>query len=92
MVAATITGGGEGYSVGDVLGITTDLGINARLTVASIGSTSELVLDNVQGEFAVGTGNLYSFAGAVAGVTSAITGAGGTYGAFNSDKWYNNNE
>ena len=80
VVSATITGGGAGYSVGDVLGISTDLGINARLTVASIGSTSELVLDNVQGEFAVGSGNLL-FAGAVAGVTSAITGAGGNTGA-----------
>jgi len=80
VVSATITGGGAGYSVGDVLGISTDLGINARLTVASIGSTSELVLDNVQGEFAVGSGNLL-FAGAVAGVTSAITGAGGDTGA-----------
>ena len=36
-VAATIASGGEGYSVGDVLGISTNLGINARLTVASIG-------------------------------------------------------
>ena len=80
VVSATITGGGAGYSVGDVLGISTDLGINARLTVASIGSTSELILDNVQGEFAVGSGNLL-FAGAVAGVTSAITGAGGNTGA-----------
>ena len=45
VVSATITNGGAGYSVGDVLGITTSLGINARLTVASIGSTSELILD-----------------------------------------------
>ena len=82
VVSATITGGGAGYSVGDVLGITTDLGINARLTVASIGSTSELVLDNVQGEFAVGTGNTIFFEGATAGITSALCGAGGTYGAF----------
>ena len=80
VVSATITNGGEGYTVGDVLGITTSLGINARLTVASIGSTSELILDNVQGEFAVGSGNLL-FEGATAGVTSAITGAGGNTGA-----------
>ena len=30
VVNATITGGGQGYQVGDVLGITTALGINAR--------------------------------------------------------------
>ncbi len=85
---ATIVNGGEGYSVGDVLGISTNLGINARLTVASIGSTSELILDNVQGKFAVGAGKTLFYsggsnsAGDVAGITSAITGAGGVYGAF----------
>jgi hypothetical protein len=87
-VAATIVSGGEGYTVGDVLGISTNLGINARLTVASIGSTSELIVDNVQGKFAVGTGKTLFFSGGlnaigdIIGITSAVTGAGGTYGAF----------
>ena len=59
-VAATITSGGSGYQVGDVLGISTigstSVGTNARFTVAGIGVTSELILDNVQGNFATGAG------------------------------------
>ena len=87
VVSATITGGGAGYYWW-CFRISTDLGINTRLTVASI-STSELVVDNVKGEFAVGSGNLL-FAGAVAGVTSAC-GAGGDTGT-SIQKWYNNGE
>jgi len=82
VVSATITAGGAGYSVGDVLGITTSLGINARLTVASIGSTSELILDNVQGGFNVGAGATLMYAASTVGVTSAVTGNGGEIGAF----------
>ena len=80
-VAATIASGGAGYSVGDVLGISTNLGINARLTVASIGSTSEVIIDNVQGEFAVGTGKTLMYSTTTGGISSAITGAGGGVGA-----------
>jgi hypothetical protein len=62
---ATITGGGSGYQVGDVLGITTigtnNLGSGARLSVTSIGSSSELILDNVQGDFLTGIGNTIQF-------------------------------
>ena len=58
-VGATISNdGGTGYQVGDVLGITTignaSVGRNVRLTVAGIGQTNELILENVQGEFSVG--------------------------------------
>ena len=58
-VAATVTNaGGNGYQVGDVLGITTignaSVGKNVRLTVAGIGQTNELIFENVQGEFSVG--------------------------------------
>ena len=80
IVSATISDGGAGYQVGDVLGITTSLGINGRLTVASIGSTSEIIIDNVQGEFAVGTGKTLMYS-SVTGVSSAITGNGGEIGA-----------
>ena len=82
VVSATITAGGAGYSVGDVLGITTSLGINARLTVASIGSTSELILDNVQGGFLTGAGTTLMYAASTVGITSAVTGNGGEIGAF----------
>jgi hypothetical protein len=58
---ATIVSGGSGYQVGDVLGITTigvaTVGRNARLTITGIGHTNELVLNNVQGEFVVGSAN-----------------------------------
>ena len=57
------------------------------VTVASIGSTSELVVDNVQGKFAVGAGKTLFFSGGLnaigdVGLTSAVTGSGGVYGAF----------
>ena len=57
--------GGSGYQVGDVLGITTigtnNLGSGVRLSVTSIGSSSELILDNVQGDFLTGVGNTIQF-------------------------------
>ena len=57
-IAATIIGGGSGYQVGDVVGFTT-LGVNSvgrdcRLSIVSIGMTSELILNNVQDNFVVG--------------------------------------
>ncbi len=64
--AATITNGGTGYSVGDVLGITTiglstggsgTVGRNARFSITGIGMTNELTIDSVQGEFVVGAAN-----------------------------------
>ena len=58
--AASITSGGSGYQVGDVLGISTigisSVGRNARLSVVSIASTNQLILDNVQGNFVTGAG------------------------------------
>ena len=60
-IAATISGVGTGYQVGDVLGVTTvgltSLGRNMRLSVSGIGNTNELILENVQGDFTVGTSN-----------------------------------
>ena len=59
--AATISNGGSGYQVGDVLGISTigisSVGRDARLSVVAIGQTSELILDNVQGQWIVGSAN-----------------------------------
>ena len=92
VVSATITSGGQGYQVGDVLGITTDLGINGRLSVVSIAATSELIIDNVQGVFLTGAGTTLMYGTAdgdvgstKAGVGSAICGAGGGTGAFITD-------
>ena len=56
--ATIANNGGSGYQVGDVLGISTigiaTIGTNARLTIAGIGITNELVFNNVQGEFVGG--------------------------------------
>ena len=81
---ATITTGGSGYQVGDVLGITTigiaSMGRNVRLTVAGIGITNELVLNNVQGEFVVGaakTLGYFTSAGAATTLNNDLPGAPG---------------
>jgi len=56
-IAATISSGGNGYQIGDVLGITSvgniTVGRGALLSLTSIGSTTQLILDNVQGNFSV---------------------------------------
>ena len=70
---ATITNGGSGYQVGDVLGISTigiaTVGRNSRITVTGIGMTSELIFENVQGEFLTGIGNTLMYINS-AGVTT----------------------
>ena len=64
-IAATIVGGGSGYQVGDVVGLTTvgsiPVGSNARFTVVSIANTNQIVIDNVQGEFQTGAGNTIAY-------------------------------
>ena len=75
-VAATITKAGPGFQVGDVLGITTTVGVNARLSVVSIGNTNELTLDNVQGDFETGVGKTMMFTNSV-GVGTTMNGMGG---------------
>ena len=78
---ATIVAGGTGYEVGDTLGVTTigtnNLGTALRLSVASIGSTSELVLEKVQGNFiTVGTASTLQFTNS-SGITSTVNYANG---------------
>ena len=72
---ATIVNGGQGYQLGDVVGISTiganSIGRNAKLSVTSIGSTSELVLDNVQGNFIVGSANTLSYINS-SGITTVL--------------------
>ena len=80
----TITSGGSGYVVGDVLGITTignhAIGRDAKLTVTGIGHTNELILDNVQGNFVVGGGksmNYFNSVGAAKTLNNDLPGAPG---------------
>jgi hypothetical protein len=60
-IAATVSIGGTGYSVGDVLTASSiginSLGRNLRLSVVGIAGTNEITIDNVQGDFVVGVGN-----------------------------------
>ena len=75
-IAATITNaGGSGYQVGDVVGIDTignaSVGRDARFTITSIGSTSELIFENVQGEFIVGSANTVMYVNS-SGITTEL--------------------
>jgi hypothetical protein len=80
-IAATITNGGSGYQIGDVLGITTigiaSIGRDARFTVVSIGTTSELILDNVQGNFLTGAGYTMMYTNSSGIVTTLNYSRGG---------------
>ena len=79
-IAATIVNGGIGYKVGDVLGITTigtsSVGSNARLSVGIITGINELILDNVQGDFAVGAANTIRYVNS-AGITTNLNQSSG---------------
>jgi hypothetical protein len=54
-VGATITAGGNGYLIGDVLVPTqigaSNLGLNMQLSVQNLAGINELIVDNVQGDF-----------------------------------------
>ena len=78
---ATITSGGSGYIVGDVVGFTT-LGVNtvgrdAKLTITGIGLTSELVVDRVQGDFTIGAGKTIMLTNAAGNTNALNAGYGG---------------
>ena len=79
-LGATFAVGGHGYKVGDVLGISSignnNLGLNARLSVTTIGDVNELILDNVQGDYKVGTANTVYFTNS-AGVSTALNWVNG---------------
>ena len=67
--------GGGGYQVGDIVGIATlgsaAVGRNARLSIVSIGNTSELILNQIQGNFAVGAAQTLSYVNN-AGITTVL--------------------
>jgi len=79
-LAATVSVGGTGYSVGDVLTISSiginSLGRNLRLSLGSIASTNEIILDNVQGDFVVGVGNTLNYSSFTGAGITAINGGG----------------
>jgi len=63
--AATIANGGSGYSVGDVVGITSvginSLGRDIKFSIAAISGVNEYILDNVQGDFVTGVGKTIQY-------------------------------
>ena len=65
-IAASITSGGNGYEIGDVLTVNAlsgnPVGRNIRLSVSQVGNIRELIVDNVQGDFIVGSANSITFA------------------------------
>jgi len=78
---ATISGGGSGYAVGDVVGFTT-LGItsqgrDAKLSIVSVGGTSELILNNVQGDFSAGAAKTVMYINTANAVTVLNSSHGG---------------
>jgi len=79
-VAATVVTSGTGYQVGDVLGISSignlSVGRNIRLSVVSIASTNEIVLDNVQGDFVVGAGKSLRYTNSL-GITTHFNASSG---------------
>ena len=76
-IAATIANGGTGYAIGDVVSAdqigSQGLGANLRFSITSIGSTSEIILDQVQGEFKVGSGYTMQYVNS-SGITTSIDG------------------
>ena len=75
VTGAAVSTSGYGYKIGDVVGITTGNGTNAELSIVSIASTNELILDNVQGDFKTGVGNTLMYISSV-GVGTTMNGAG----------------
>ena len=78
-VAATITSGGSGYKVGDVLEITSigavNVGRDARFSLSSISNINQIIVDNVQGNFVVGSANTIKFVNNL-GITTYLNGTG----------------
>ena len=78
-IGATITSGGSGYQIGDVLGIssigTLNVGTNARLSLSNISNLNQIIVDNVQGDFTTGVGKTIQYERIGVGITN-LNGTG----------------
>jgi hypothetical protein len=78
-IGATVTSGGSGYQIGDVLGISSigavNVGINARLSLSSISNLNQIIVDNVQGDFTTGVGKTIQYERVGVG-TTGLNGTG----------------
>ena len=76
---ATITSGGSGYQIGDVLGISSigavNVGTNARLSLSNISNLNQIIVDNIQGDFITGVGKSIQFVNNL-GITTFLNGTG----------------
>ena len=79
-IAATISNSGYGYVVGDIVGITTigssEVGRNARFSIGITTGNNQLIIDQCQGEFVVGTANSIKYVNN-SGVTTYLNGTSG---------------
>ena len=77
-VAATVANGGTGYSVGDLLTVSSigisSVGRNLRLSVSGLSGVNELIIDDVQGDFVVGAGGTLTYINN-SGVTTTLNSA-----------------
>lgn len=80
-VAATIANGGTGYSVGDLLTVSSigisSVGRNLRLSVSTLNGLNELIIDDVQGDFTVGAGYTLTYINN-SGITTTLNSAYGS--------------
>ena len=78
-IGASITSGGSGYQVGDVLGIGSiglvNVGRNVRFSLSSISDINQLIVDNVQGDFVVGAAKTVQYVNNL-GITTYLNGTG----------------
>ncbi len=87
-IAATISNGGTGYEVGEVLRVDQvggPFGRNLLLSVVGISSINQLVIDNVQGDFITGIGNTLQYLTDVGGTGIATNLNGSSGNIFISD-------
>ena len=86
--SATITDGGSGYAVGDVLqlpDIGSDIGFGGKVSVESVGDTRLFELSDVQGQFSVGLGTVF-YTNSVGTATSV--GSGVTIASIREDQYF----
>jgi hypothetical protein len=80
-LGATISSGGNGYSIGDVLTAnqvgSESLGRNLQLSLVDISGINELVLDGVQGDFNVGAGSTLLLTNSLGFTTALNSSVGG---------------
>jgi hypothetical protein len=78
-IGATITSGGSGYQIGDVLGISSigvlNVGTNARFSLPNISNLNQIIVDNIQGDFVVGAAKTIQYIGVGIGTTN-LNGTG----------------